>query len=79
MAVLIELMRMTFYMGFPVGLFYAFHQPQFYEAYSFEMRQKLFPPQNLEHVEEFQKLVDAVDKEYQARENAGTAKNQQKY
>ncbi|KAH9523682.1 hypothetical protein Btru_040650 [Bulinus truncatus] len=40
----LEVFRMAVYTSFPVGLFYVFNQPFFYENWMMEKRDKIFPP-----------------------------------
>ena len=42
----IELMRITMYVFFPVGVFYYFNEPDLYENYVAEKRKKIHPPGN---------------------------------
>lgn len=61
MGLKLELLRMSIYIGFPVGLFYALHQPQLYEAATVDMRRKLYPPESELNLEEYRQFVDEVD------------------
>lgn len=40
----LEVGKMALYMSFPVGLFYIFNQPKYFEAWTVKMRQELYPP-----------------------------------
>ncbi|CAL1532155.1 unnamed protein product [Lymnaea stagnalis] len=40
----LEVFRMAVYISFPVGLFYLFNQPSFFEDWMMEKRAKIFPP-----------------------------------
>ncbi|GFS17285.1 protein PET100 homolog, mitochondrial [Elysia marginata] len=42
----LEVFRMAVYISFPVGLFYFFNQPSFFEDWMMEKRASLFPPQD---------------------------------
>ncbi|GFO39975.1 protein pet100 homolog, mitochondrial [Plakobranchus ocellatus] len=42
----LEVFRMAVYISFPVGLFYFFNQPSFFESWMMEKRARLFPPQD---------------------------------
>ncbi|XP_059162521.1 protein PET100 homolog, mitochondrial-like [Physella acuta] len=40
----LEVFRMAMYVSFPVGLFYLFNQPVFFEQWMMEKRAQIFPP-----------------------------------
>ncbi|XP_013078323.2 protein PET100 homolog, mitochondrial-like [Biomphalaria glabrata] len=46
-----EVFRMAVYISFPVGLFYMFNQPAFYENWMMEKRAKIFPASDPRAVE----------------------------
>ncbi|XP_005095919.1 protein PET100 homolog, mitochondrial [Aplysia californica] len=39
----LEVFRMAVYISFPVGLFYFFNQPSFFENWMMEKRERIFP------------------------------------
>ena len=46
----LEVGRMAMYMFFPVGMFYCFNQPQYFEDWVVKMRRELYPPhKNMHH------------------------------
>lgn len=42
----LEIAKMGIYMTLPVGLFYYFNQPKYFEKWVIETRRKLYPPEN---------------------------------
>lgn len=47
----LEVARMAVYMVFPVGAFYVFNQPQWFEEATIEERRRIFKPTSKEHTE----------------------------
>ncbi|CAG5117502.1 unnamed protein product [Candidula unifasciata] len=52
----LEIFKMAVYIGFPVGLFYCFNQPYFFESWMMEKRAKIFPPTDPEVMKIFDEL-----------------------
>lgn len=44
----LEVFKMTIYMAFPVALFYAFNQPQFFEEWVVKKKRECFPAADAE-------------------------------
>jgi len=61
----LELFRISIYVFFPVGVYYAFNKPGFIDDYLREMREKLRPKSDLTSKD----LVRLVS-EYEAKEKA---------
>ncbi|OQV16984.1 putative 6-phosphogluconolactonase [Hypsibius exemplaris] len=68
MKVGIELGRMAFYMAFPVGLFYVFHQPQWFEASTVELRRKLYPIESEQNLKAYRTFVEELDTDQRKQE-----------
>lgn len=45
----LEIGKMAMYMTFPVGVFYFFNQPQYFEDWIVKMRRELYPPLDKMH------------------------------
>jgi len=61
--------RMGLYMFFPVTIFYLFHQPQWFEESTIELRRKLYPPSceaNLIELHEFAAEWEALRRKKEA-------------
>ncbi|KAL5016101.1 hypothetical protein ScPMuIL_005690 [Solemya velum] len=57
----LEVFRMAVYMTFPVGLFYYFNQPEFFEGWMMAQRQQLFPPED-PRVDEIKKAAEELER-----------------
>ena len=64
----LEAAKMFLYMTFPVGIFYYFNQPEYFEEWMISMRRELYPPEKLMHRKEFddaiRELREKREKEY---------------
>ncbi|KAK7101185.1 protein PET100 homolog, mitochondrial-like [Littorina saxatilis] len=58
----LEVFKMAVYMTFPVGLFYYFNQPEFFETWMLKKRNTLFPPQEVNAKERINKTIDYLEK-----------------
>ena len=45
----LEIFKMGMYMTFPVGLFWYFNQPEYFEKWVIQTKQQLYPPANKDH------------------------------
>lgn len=54
----LEVFRMALYISFPVGLFYVFNQPQYFEKWVIETRRQLYPPQDEERRQKFKDQLE---------------------
>lgn len=65
----LESLKMFIYMAFPVGSFYFFNQPQYFEQYVVSKKREMYPPddpQTRDLVERLQrKLNQETDLEFQ--------------
>jgi len=59
----LEIFKMGMYMTFPVGLFWYFNQPEYFEKWVIQTKQRLYPSSTKDHREEF----DAFKKEYRVK------------
>lgn len=53
----LEVFKMALYISFPVGLFYIFNQPQYFDKWVIKNRQQLYPPENEESRREFRQEI----------------------
>ncbi|OQR69128.1 hypothetical protein BIW11_12460 [Tropilaelaps mercedesae] len=53
----LEAFRMAIYMAFPVGLFYYFNQPQYFEDSIIKTKREIFPPEHLTSDREMRELI----------------------
>ncbi len=51
---------MGLYMMFPVGIFYYFNQPAYFEDWMVSMRRELYPPEKLQHKKEFESVISKM-------------------
>ncbi|KAF9801730.1 hypothetical protein SFRURICE_014884 [Spodoptera frugiperda] len=66
-----EVGRMAMYTSFPVGLFFFFNQPTYFEEWVTNTKRQIFPPENMKDREAIQQLIkdmrkkqmEALDKE----------------
>jgi len=56
----LEVGKMAMYMTFPVGCFYLFNQPQYFEEWTVKMRRELYPPQDKMHDAEIQECIEKM-------------------
>lgn len=64
----LEALKMGICLAFPVGAFYYFNQPQYFESYVIKMKRSMYPPEN-EYGREIvkkvqQRLNKASDEEF---------------
>uniref|UniRef100_A0A2R5LF88 Protein PET100 homolog, mitochondrial n=1 Tax=Ornithodoros turicata TaxID=34597 RepID=A0A2R5LF88_9ACAR len=67
----LEVFKMTIYMAFPVGLFYFFNQPKYFEKWVVKTKRECFPPQDNENdraIRQFIKERQAKQREELERE-----------
>ncbi|GAB1599511.1 protein PET100 homolog, mitochondrial-like [Argonauta hians] len=57
----LEIFKMGLYMSFPVGLFYYFNQPAFFEEWIMSRRKTLFPPEAADDRKNFESLKQLVE------------------
>ncbi|XP_064626126.1 protein PET100 homolog, mitochondrial-like [Lineus longissimus] len=57
----LEVAKMAMYMSFPVGLFYYFNQPSFFEEWMMSRRHELFPPEQPGARRAIQKTIVKLD------------------
>ncbi|GAB6031606.1 hypothetical protein CHUAL_009370 [Chamberlinius hualienensis] len=56
----IEAFKMFVYMAFPVGTFYLFHQPKYFEEWVVNVKREVFPPDDNNAVKEIQAFAKSV-------------------
>lgn len=56
----LEIGKMAMYMSFPVGMFYYFNQPEYFEKWVTQTRRELYPPENKSHRDEIENCIRAV-------------------
>lgn len=65
----LEALKMVIYMAFPVGSFYYFNQPQYFEEYVVRKKREMYPPDDTKKrdlVERLQRKLNAeTDLEFQ--------------
>lgn len=54
------LMYIRLYMMFPVGIFYYFNQPEYFEEWMISMRRELYPPEKMMHRKEFEETIRSM-------------------
>lgn len=64
----LEIMRMGFYVTFPVGVYYYCNRPAFYEEYVVKHNEKFYPPENKEHTKLFEDLKKNMRNQVQYEE-----------
>ncbi|CAI9736055.1 protein PET100 homolog, mitochondrial [Octopus vulgaris] len=57
----LEIFKMAVYMSFPVGLFYYFNQPAFFENWMMTKRKILFPQETVDDRKSFESLKQMVE------------------
>lgn len=57
----LEIFKMAVYMGFPVGLFYYFNQPAFFESWMMEKRKVVFPQDLLSSKEQIENVKKVME------------------
>ena len=62
----LEIFKMGMYMSFPVGLFWYFNQPEYFEKWVIQTKQQLYPPSNRDHrnVRRFDAPLWHIDKSF---------------
>ncbi|XP_004931104.1 protein PET100 homolog, mitochondrial [Bombyx mandarina] len=58
----LEVGRMAMYTSFPVGLFFFFNQPKYFEEWVTNTKRQIFPPENQHDREAIQKLIQDMRK-----------------
>ncbi|XP_041970623.1 protein PET100 homolog, mitochondrial [Aricia agestis] len=58
----LEVARMAMYTIFPVGLFFVFNQPEYFEEWVTNKKREIFPPENKQHREDINKLIQDMRK-----------------
>ncbi|EEC13319.1 protein PET100 homolog, mitochondrial [Ixodes scapularis] len=56
----LEVFKMAMYISFPVGLFYVFNQPQFFEEWVVKTKRECYPPQDMETDREIKAYMETV-------------------
>lgn len=56
----LEVFKMAIYMSFPVGLFYYFNQPKYFEKWVVQTRRESFPPQDNENERELKRFIEEM-------------------
>lgn len=57
----LEIFKMSLYMGFPVGLFYYFNQPAFFESWMMEKRNVVYPQDLLSSKEQIENVKKVME------------------
>jgi protein PET100 len=57
----LEVFRMSLYMAFPVGCFWWFNQPSFFESWMVQKSKELFWPEDPRAKEKIRRAIEAVD------------------
>ncbi|KAK2580377.1 hypothetical protein KPH14_006132 [Odynerus spinipes] len=63
----LEVFRMFIYMAFPVGMFHYFNQPENYESWVTEVREKYYPKEDKEGRELFLQSVEEYNRKIEKR------------
>lgn len=58
----LEVGRMAMYTSFPVGLFFYFNQPAYFEEWVTNTKRQIFPPENMKDREAIQQLIKDMRK-----------------
>ncbi|CAG9559673.1 unnamed protein product [Danaus chrysippus] len=58
----LEVARMAMYTSFPVGLFFYFNQPAYFEEWVTNTKRQIIPPENPQNREAIQKLIQDMRK-----------------
>uniref|UniRef100_A0A2L2Y7I1 Protein PET100 homolog, mitochondrial n=1 Tax=Parasteatoda tepidariorum TaxID=114398 RepID=A0A2L2Y7I1_PARTP len=53
----LEVFKFALYISFPVGLFYVFNQPQYFEKWVIEKRREMYPPVDEEKRRQFRETI----------------------
>jgi len=63
----LEAFKMFIYMAFPVGVFYYFNQPKYFEEWLVKIKREVYPHENQNHKQELEDFIkeyrEAKDKE----------------
>lgn len=54
----LEVFKMALYISFPVGLFYVFNQPQYFEEWVIKTRREMYPKQDEENRLKFREELE---------------------
>lgn len=54
----LEVFKMSLYMMFPVGIFYYFNQPQYFEKWVVKVRREIYPPENVKAKLDIEKCIN---------------------
>ncbi|KAK3583242.1 hypothetical protein CHS0354_015423 [Potamilus streckersoni] len=54
----LEVVKMAMYMTFPVGLFYIFNRPEYFEEHVNKKRKEIMPPPNIEAIDLYKAAVE---------------------
>ena len=54
----LEVFKIALYITFPVGLFYVFNQPQYFEEWVIKTRREMYPPQDEENRRKFKEELE---------------------
>lgn len=60
----LEVFRIGMYITFPVGIFYVFNQPQYFEEWVVKTRKELYPHANDEERKHFREVIDQRRREH---------------
>ncbi|KAK5649996.1 hypothetical protein RI129_001025 [Pyrocoelia pectoralis] len=63
----LEVVKMTIYMAFPVGLFHYFNQPQYFEEWVINKRREMYPPDDRPELIEMKEAIRAFQKEQELK------------
>lgn len=66
----LEIVKMGMYITFPVGLFYYFNQPKYFEEWVIKTKQELYPPDD-EKAAEFRKALNELKQKQRSTFTAG--------
>ncbi|XP_045765690.1 protein PET100 homolog, mitochondrial [Maniola jurtina] len=58
----LEVARMAMYTSLPVGLFFFFNQPTYFEEWVTKTKRQIYPPENKQNREDIQKLIQDMKK-----------------
>lgn len=54
----LEVFKIALYISFPVGLFYVFNQPQYFEEWVIKTRREMYPKQDEENRRKFREELE---------------------
>ncbi len=64
----LEVFKFALYVSFPVGLFYVFNQPKYFEDWVVKVRQELYPPSQEEHRRKFKEALQSYRRQETEKE-----------